>query len=680
MGHQDAKMEIFRRIRTAFPLFIIIPAVISIANTLLGQNCSLTDGTAFYTVIVLPAIIIGVALGGLSFLLSRRAPSVIFVAILLAVALIPLFEFYFNPQVYFYNPLIGYFPGTIYDEGLSVGGLLVVYRFLNIIFFGAVIILLYTYFFTKRRIRRSYILTFVVVISAAFIAIAPYLRLSTTQNQLKKELSGTIETEHFSIHYSPRINKRLIKVIAIHHEYYYGELAKYFNYAPDEKIYSYIFASADQKGALFGSTNADVAKPWLLQIYTTYHNYNKTLRHEIAHCFTAGFGKGLLKIADNFNPALIEGAATAADPMYDENYIHSMAALAYKNGYKIKLEELFNYLNFFRQNSSLSYIYAGSFSDYLVQNYGIEKFKKLYTDIDFPAIYGKPVVDIVKNYYQFLNSLNNKDSRDAATYYFGRKAIIQKDCPRYVYDRLNIAWQLVDEKKYKEAQTIFKEVLSVSNEYSALIGLVACMTELEEKESSVQLILDNLEHYRNTSYYYNIEFKLGDLFVHLDMKDKADSLYRKIEEQSPNRSLAYLASLRRILISEEDNLINYLKGSDFDKYSILKRLNQKFYSYSSFPVLTDLSRELNEDYNLFKKQFDKTFFVNDYASSYALYRISQYMLENRDFKGAMRIAAFAGRYNNDDNFNFVLEDNFRKAEWFFRNGDKMFEQLNSLPD
>ncbi len=106
----------------------------------------------------------------------------------------------------------------------------------------------------------------------------------------------------------------------------------------------------------------------------------------------------------------------------------------------------------------------------------------------------------------------------------------------------------------------------------------------------------------------------------------------------------------------------------------------KAYSYASFPVLTDLARGLDEDYSLFKKQFDKTFFVNNYESSYALYRLSQYMLECRDFKGAMRIAAFAGRYKGDDNFNFVLENNFKKAEWFYRNGDEMYDALVSIPD
>jgi hypothetical protein len=74
---------------------------------------------------------------------------------------------------------------------------------------------------------------------------------------------------------------------------------------------------------------------------------------------------------------LIEGIAMAADPQYGENNIDFMAALAYNNGYKADLNRIYSHYNFFSQNSSLSYIYAGSFTKYLIDTYGIEKFKKV---------------------------------------------------------------------------------------------------------------------------------------------------------------------------------------------------------------------------------------------------------------------------------------------------------------
>jgi len=68
--------------------------------------------------------------------------------------------------------------------------------------------------------------------------------------------------------------------------------------------------------------------------------------------------------------------AVAADPVDDGNNIDYLASLAYNNKYKANLNKLFDRFSFFIQTSSLSYIYAGSFSKYLIKKYGINKFEK----------------------------------------------------------------------------------------------------------------------------------------------------------------------------------------------------------------------------------------------------------------------------------------------------------------
>ena len=99
------------------------------------------------------------------------------------------------------------------------------------------------------------------------------------------------------------------------------------------------------------------------------------LNTKLAHCFTAGFGTGIFKLAAGFNPALIEGVAEAADGIYDENSIHYLASLAYKNDYRVNLNSMLSSFSFFGSVSSLSYIYSGSFIKYLTNEYGIEKVK-----------------------------------------------------------------------------------------------------------------------------------------------------------------------------------------------------------------------------------------------------------------------------------------------------------------
>ncbi len=198
-----------------------------------------------------------------------------------------------------------------------------------------------------------------------------------------------------------------------------------FKVRMNEKINSFIFKDSKQKKLLLGTENADIAKPWLHQCFTVCDNYDETLRHEIAHVISSKFGTGILKVAANINPSLIEGVAVAADPFYAEYDIHYMAALAYKNGFKIKIKNLFSGYSFLTNTSSLSYIYAGSFVKFLIEKYGIKKLKRLYSDIDFVKIYKKPVDKLENEYYSFIDTIS-ADNQNSAYYFFGRQSILVK--------------------------------------------------------------------------------------------------------------------------------------------------------------------------------------------------------------------------------------------------------------
>src|ERR1035437_735378 len=102
------------------PFLLLVPLIISVLNSLLTTTCSLADGFLFYIVITLPSVLIGSAFGLLSFYISFKYSYIILILLLCITAFIPVVEIYYYPQIYFYNPLVGFFPGTIYDERLSV--------------------------------------------------------------------------------------------------------------------------------------------------------------------------------------------------------------------------------------------------------------------------------------------------------------------------------------------------------------------------------------------------------------------------------------------------------------------------------------------------------------------------------------------------------------------------------
>jgi len=656
--------------------FLIIPFIVSVSNSFFKGFCSFMDGLLFYIVITSPSIIIGVALGLITVLLTNRFHVILLFLIYIGILMIIAYEIYFNPQVYVFNPIIGFFPGTIYDEGISVSGKLILYRFLNVLFFSWVISAILR---LKRNKKSNVIfLTFkMLFIAAVFFYFSPNLGFSTTFKSLTDNLSVSVETDHFVIHYDKKIEIEKIKALTLNHEYYYQELEDYFEVELDKKIHSFIFYDNEQKKELFGSRNADVAKPWLYQIYISYENWERTLKHELAHCFSAKFGASFLKLASGLNPLLIEGIAEAADGNYDDNSIHFMAALAYNSDYKVDLENLLTTIGFFTKTSSISYIFGGSFVKFLIDNYGIDLFKKYYLTGDIKMNYGIKLSDIMQEYYLFLDKLKYSYSKDQANFYFGRKSLFQKICPRAISEQLRDGWEQFSEFDYSGARLSFSSILSKADNYSALIGMVRTYEKTDSLLKAVNLLKNKIESYESTSYYYNLELVLADLFVKLNNSKSADSLYRVLIKQKPNRRLSYLANLRSALVRA--GLIKmYLGGSNYDKSYLLQKLNRKSYNYWSIPTIIYLSKILEEDYEVFLEKLSKKFKITNDSGCYAGFILSKYMLANNDFVNANNMAHRSLRYNSDKNFKIILDEQYKKTSWFLKNGELFLKNIKII--
>ncbi|MFB3057464.1 MAG: hypothetical protein ACE1ZQ_09930, partial [Ignavibacteriaceae bacterium] len=326
---------------------------------------------------------------------------------------------------------------------------------------------------------------------------------------------------------------------------------------------------------------------------------------------------------------------------------------------------------------SISYIFAGSFIQYLIDNYGISKFKEYYLTGEFPKSYRLNLNNTLKNYYSFLTNSDYFYNEHIAHYYFGRKSLFQKVCPRAISEHLNDGWEQLSDHDFIGAQFSFTSVLSKADNYTALMGLIQTYEKQDSLFEAVNILKNKIEFYVATSYYYNLELTLADLFVKLDNFESADSLYKVLIEQLPYRKLNYIANIRRKLI-KKDLIKKYLEGSNYDKYYILQKLKGKSYNYSSIPVMIYLSKLLDENYDVFLKKLDKKFKVNNYSSSYAAFLLSKYMLANNDFVNAKKMAVLSLRYDSDINFSIILQEQFSKTKWFSSNGDQLLNKIKII--
>ena len=273
--------------------------------------CSFLDGLLFYLLIVTVSVIFGVALSLVVSLVMKRFRRLFFIIIIILIALIPIVEIYFNPQIYFYSPLIGFFPGNIYDEGLSPDWKLFFHQ-LMVLLFSLTIVYMYIKQIAFVQRVKTYFILGVLITTLIFQFLSPYLGFATTFTKLDSILNKQIESGSLILHYD-NVDSIEAKFIALNQEFFYSELQTALKVKPSKKINVYLFNDRNQKKILFGAGNADVAKPWQYSIYISSDSWQRTLKHELAHVFTAEFGSGIFKLASGYNAALIEGMAESLD-------------------------------------------------------------------------------------------------------------------------------------------------------------------------------------------------------------------------------------------------------------------------------------------------------------------------------------------------------------------------------
>ncbi|MBU2585484.1 MAG: hypothetical protein KKH32_09155, partial [Bacteroidetes bacterium] len=105
--------------------------------------------------------------------------------------------------------------------------------------------------------------------------------------------------------------------------------------------------------------------------------------------------------------------------------------------------------------------------------YGIEKFGKLYATGDFANTYGINLSDLSERYLIFIKSLNTKAEDSLSTeYYFKRQSLFEKECLRTIAKKTNQAYKLLTEKKYLEANLLFRELWGTVKTPSIAYGIL----------------------------------------------------------------------------------------------------------------------------------------------------------------------------------------------------------------
>lgn len=640
-------------------LLLFAPLLISLVSNLLFQICPIWDGILYFMVIVIPAFYFGLVLGAFSFWSNKKFSYVILGGIFLLIAFSPIIEFYIYPQVYFFNVIVGIIPGTIYDEEILISSKLIIFRILQLVLFTSLIYSIIKAGNINRRNKNLYIL---ITLSGTilFFLLKPFLGFETTKYDLYKNLNVGILSLAYEMRISDNLTSNSQRLLTLEHFYYMDEIEQKTKLERPKNLVTYVFKDKDQKGELFGSKAANIAKPWMNEIYLDYNSARNTLEHELTHLYAAQIGSTPFKIADGYNIAMLEGYAMAIEGNYSGYDIHYMALLAKESGYNFNIPELFSRFNFFGQVSSLSYITAGSFVKYLIEIYGIEKVNLIYQDLDFEKYLEKNLGELSTDFVQYLEDLNYPINEHRANLFFGRNPITKKVCPRTVAKEMNAAWKLYREKSYALSRRSFYNIFNYSESYSALIGILYSNNKLGYYPKSLALLDSKMSQFHGTSSYYSALLNLGDQLSLNNNFERAISVYQSLSEFNPTARYKNLADIRMRLI-DENVISKYLIGSDFDKYGILKLLDHEKLFDASIPIMIELSESLGEDFSTFDSFLERRNIKN--LSSNSAYEISKYFLRNLEFVKSLEYAEMSIQECNE-NFRFpILKSHRKKIEW-----------------
>jgi hypothetical protein len=457
----------------------LIPGVIAACRGIVVPTCDWWFGITSYIAMPLASAALGGAIGhaiGATTGPRRFGPAWLAQLPALLVALAALWRFHGSPPVYTYNALLGYFPGNMYDEHITLQLPLLWSRLEQLAWVIAVLALVaWRFDVASYRIRRDPrpagrrggALVLAVLAIAGAVGLrwnGGSLGFAVDATDLEEALGGRLETEHWIIYYTPSKDiEDDLALIAQDHEFRYAQVVAQLGVEPDHKLISFYFADRDQKGRLHGSRDVEMAKPWRGEIYLEHRAFpHNSLRHEIGHAIAAEFGDPLWGIASRrfagiplmASPGLVEGLAVAVDwpAGYERLNPHESVRVIQKLDKLPSLDTLFS-LNFFSISSAQGYTTAGSFLRFLLDKYGAPKLRDIYRNGgDFEAAYGVPRDRLEGEWRAMLATIDVPDSVvEAQKERFRGTSVFARPCPHAVAKRFRHAVQLLGEGKRADA-------------------------------------------------------------------------------------------------------------------------------------------------------------------------------------------------------------------------------------
>lgn len=590
-------------------LVLLIPFISATIGSSLNGYCSFKEGLLFFLLLPVITTIFSSALGIFCGFVFGKRGFFIGSILLFLIICYSLLELYYRSHLFFYNPVLGYFPGPIYDRIIPITNTLILYRLFVLaagLFLLKLVQIIPGFKNYKFGLHNIFLVFFLLTIILFGFLKREELGFTYTRDFITENfLTAKVETDHFLIYYSPyHESSEKIALIAEDHEWRYLQLRNFLKTSSEKKIHSFIYPDENTRKKLIGAGNTTIANPIHGEIHLIYDSFPlDVLKHELVHVMAAEFGTKILRISPEFG--LVEGIAVASDWDIKDLSRHKLSKNLIESGNAPEIKQILG-IGFWYSSGAKSYTLMGSFCRYLIDTFGIEKFKEFYRTGKTES-YEKSLDELVNSWKKFLSNIEiNENEKELSALRFNDKGLFGGYCPReveiykmkgikaYRNNRMKLA-----SKHFNKAVNIDKDnpdlitFLAYSNYYSGDYAEFKSLINNKEIKGANKNIFDNLEA--------NIIWGNGDFY-------QALSKFRELKNKSlPPDVLQeidikiYLENFNKEL---RDAFARYYTTRDkIKKTSILNEIINSYPDFSPAHYLLGRIYFNNKNYNLASKHF-----------------------------------------------------------------------------
>lgn len=336
-----------------------IPLPIITLNALRVRNCDYLEGLLFYLLLPGLTVIIASGWGVLVGRLTRRR-RLLFWGVFLGSIGWSIARFWLDPPVDAFNPFLGYYPGSIYDEVVPIGDRLLWSRGEDLAWAVAAVAC------AGLARGRAALIAGVAVAAAIGIRIGAIAHdVHRDAAHIQRALGGHRATAHLDVYHPKAWPADKVTALATDLEFAYAELEAFLKKRPVERPTIYLYPNQPTKKRLMGAGRTRIAKPWQRSLHVHSPKVgDRVTIHELAHVFSAELSNSPLHLSMRGplpHMGLIEGLAVAATWESGRLDGHHWTAAMRQAGVAPKLGQLLAPTGFLAKNSRTAYTMCGSF-------------------------------------------------------------------------------------------------------------------------------------------------------------------------------------------------------------------------------------------------------------------------------------------------------------------------------